>query len=337
MNIQEYSVALSTSFERLKNASTVAREVGVHQSTTSRFLKTLDLTDKNFVPLARALFGNKKLDVVMDDGTISRRYSQEVEGASSMVDQSTKSFTTGCKIVFCGLTDGKYFLPIAIEQWIAEFIAGEGYLSITQLAEKLIERVLELGIAIDRFVMDGLYFSEGFIQFLHTKKLKFVMKAKTTTSVAYKGEKIQLQDCKDLRLNGNQNQKKIVAEWKGQLWYFIAVRRSGKRGEKIIYLIANFKTKARIYAQIYDSRWNIEKFIRTGKQYLGLKNCLSTDAQIYLNHIKCVLFAYCLLQILMKKLRLDCVEDAIRKAQALKNKYGFFKTVDRISLLEAHA
>ena len=87
MNIQEYSVALSTSFERLKNASTVAREVGVHQSTTSRFLKTLDLTDKNFVPLARALFGNKKLDVVMDDGTISRRYSQEVEGASSMVDQ----------------------------------------------------------------------------------------------------------------------------------------------------------------------------------------------------------------------------------------------------------
>jgi DDE family transposase len=337
MNIQEYSVALSTSLERNKNASVVAREVGVHQSTTSRFLKELDLKDQDFVPVVDTLFGKNKLKLVIDDGTISRRYSQEVEGTSSMIDQSTKSFTTGCKLVFAGLTDGKYFLPIAIEQWIAEFIAGEGYLSITQLAERLILRVLELGISIEYFVMDGLYFSKEFIQFLYSKKLKFVMKAKTTTSVIYKGERMQLQDCPDLRLNSNQNQKKIVAEWNGQLWYFIAVRRSGKRGEKIIYLIANFKTKARIYAQIYDARWNIEKFIRTGKQSLGLKSCLSTEAKIYLNHVKCVLFAYCLLQILMKKFRLDCIEDAIRKAQAIKNTYGFLGTVDRISLLEAHA
>jgi hypothetical protein len=63
----------------------------------------------------------------------------------------------------------------------------------------------------------------------------------------------------------------------------------------------------------------------------------STDATIYLNHIKCVFFTYCLLQILMKKFRLDCIEDAIRKAQALKNKVGFLKTVDRISLLVQYA
>jgi Transposase DDE domain len=337
MNIQEYSVALSTSLERNKNASTVAKEIGIHQSTTSRFLKTLDLKDQNFVPLVRAMFGKKKLQLVIDDGTISRRYSQEVEGASSMIDQATKSFTTGCKLVFCGLTDSKYFLPVAIEQWVAEFIVEDAYLTITQLAEKLILRVLELGIAIEYFVMDGLYFSINFIQFLHDKKLKFVMKAKTTTKVIYKGKKMQLQDCPDLHLNNNQSQKKIVAEWNGQLWYFIAVRRSGKRGEKIIYLIANFKAKTRIYAQIYDSRWNIEKFFRTSKQFLGLKSCLSTDSTVYLNHVKCVLFAYCLLQILMKKFKLDCIEDAIRKAQAIKNKYGFFQTVDRISLLEVHA
>lgn len=337
MNIQVYSVALATSLESSKNSTAMAREIGVHQSTTSRFLKALELNDRDFVPLVQHIFGKKKLDLVIDDGTISRRYSQEVEGTSSMIDQSTKSFTIGCKIVVGGLTDGKYFLPITMEQWIAEFILGNNYLTMAQLAEKVVLRVLELGISVAHYVMDGLYFSAKFIRCLYAKKLPFLIKAKTTTSVVHKGQTMQLQECKDLRLNSNQNQKKIIAEWDGQLWYFIAIRRTGKRGTKIIYLIANFNTKARIYAKIYDSRWNIEKFFRTGKQYLGLKNSFSTDATIYLNHIKCVFFSYCLLQILMKKLRLDCIEDAIRKAQALKNKAGFLKTVDRFSLLVQYA
>jgi len=284
MNIQEYSVALATSLESNKNPAAVAREVGTSQSTSSRFLKKLDLTDRDFIPFVRHMFGSKKLNLVVDDGVISKRYSEEIEGVSSMVDQSTKTFTNGYKIVVAGLTDGKYFLPIAIEQWIAEFI-----------------------------------------------------KAKTTTSVIYKGKKMQLQDCPDLRLNSNQNQKKIVANWNGQKWYFIAVRRSGKRGPRIIYLIANFNTKSRLYAKIYDSRWKIEKFFRTGKQSLGLSSSFSLEAKIYLNHMKCVFFAYCLLQLLMKKLKLNSIEDAIRKARSLKYNFGFAQTTDRISLLENYA
>lgn len=337
MNIQEYSVALATSLESNKNPSAVAREVGTSQSTSSRFLRKIDLNDRDFIPLVRQIFGKKKLNFVVDDGCISKRYSEEMEGVSSMVDQSTKTFTNGYKIVAAGLTDGEYFLPIAIEQWIAEFIMQDDYLKVTQLAEKLILRVLELGIPIEYFVMDGLYFSIEFIKFLNNLKLKFIMKAKTTTSVLYKGQKMQLQDCPALMLNSNQNQKKILAEWNGELWYFIAVKRSGKRGPKIIYLIANFKTKSKNYAKIYDSRWKIEKFFRTAKQSLGLKNSFSLEARIYLNHMKCVFFAYCLLQLLMKKFKLDSVEDAIRKAQALKHKYGFAQTVDKISLLENYA
>jgi Transposase DDE domain. len=337
MNIQEYSVALATSLESNKNPSAVAREVGTSQSTSSRFLRKLDLTDCDFIPFVHRMFGKKKLNLVIDDGCISKRYSEEIEGVSSMIDQSTKTFTNGYKIIVAGLTDGEYFLPIAIEQWIAEFIMQEDYLKVTQLAEKLILRILELNISIEYFVMDGLYFSIEFIKFLNNQKLKFIIKAKTTTAVIYKGQKIQLQNCSDLRLNSNQDQKKIFAEWSGQLWYFIAVRRSGKRGPKIIYLIANFKTKSRLYAKAYDSRWKIEKFFRTSKQSLGLSNSFSLEAKIYLNHMKCVFFAYCLLQLLMKKLKLDSIEDAIRKTQSLKYKYGFSQIVDRISLLENYA
>lgn len=337
MNIQKYSVALFTSFERNKTTSAVSRESGESQSNTSRFLKNISLNASNFVSQVKNLFKNKPINLAIDDFVISRRYSKETEGTSSMIDQSTKSFTNGVKIVGAGLTDGKFFIPIDLEQWVAEFILGIDYLKKTELAQRIILRVLELDIRIKYFVLDGLYFAEDFINFLDDKNLKFVIKAKTTTSVIYKGKKMQLRDCPDLRLNNNQNQKKIKATWCGRDWYFIAVRRSGKRGEKIIYLIANFESKSKVYARVYDSRWPIEKFIRTGKQYLGLKDSGSQEAKIYLNHIKCVFFAYTILQFVMKKFRLKSSEEAIALSQALKIKYNFNEIVDRISLLVNYA
>lgn len=337
MNIQEYSVALATSLESSKNTSAVAREVGISQSSASRFLRSLNVCEADFVPLVQSMFGKKRLNLVIDDSTISKRYSEEIEGVSSMIDQSTKTFTHGYKLVTAGLTDGEYFLPIALEQWIAEFIMENDYLNITQLAEKLILKILKLNILIECFVMDGLYFSIDFINFLDELGLKFLIKAKTTTAVFYKGAKVQLQNCKNLRLNSNQSQKKIKAEWHDKTYYFIAVRRTGKHGPTVIYLIANFHVKSKSYARIYNSRWKIEKFHRTAKQSLGLQDSLSLEAKIYLNHIKCVFFSYCLLQLFMKKFRLDSIEKAIRKAQALKSKYNFLEIVPQISLLKSYA
>lgn len=135
MNIQEYSVAVGTSLESTKSTSAIAREIGTSQSSASRFLKELNVDETDFVPLVQSMFGSKKVNLVIDDGTISKRYSKEIEGVSSMIDQSTKTFTYGYKLVTAGLTDGEYFLPIALEQWIAEFIMEDDYLNITQLAE----------------------------------------------------------------------------------------------------------------------------------------------------------------------------------------------------------
>jgi hypothetical protein len=337
MNIQKYSISLLLSFERNKTTSAVSRESGESQSTSSRFLKSLSVTALDFVSQIKNLFGNNPINLVTDDFVISRRYSRETEGTSSMVDQSTKGFTNGIKIVASGLTDGRLFLPIDFAQWVAQFIMGKDYLTTTQVAEKLVTRILELSITIRYFVFDGLYFSENFIQFLDGKNLKFIIKAKTTTSVIYKGQKMQLRNCHDLRLNNNQNQKKIKAIWCGKEWYFIAIRRTGKHGEKVIYLIANFEAKSKIYRKAYDSRWTIEKFIRTGKQSLGLKDSGSQEAVVYLNHIRCVFFAYTILQFIMKKFRLKSPEEAIEKAQAMKRKYKFDDLVEQFSLLVNHA
>ena len=79
------------------------------------------------------------------------------------------------------------------------------------------------------------------------------------------------------------------------------------------------------------------QFYRTCKQHLGLNASRSQEAKVYINHIKCVFVAYTILQFIMKKFRLDSVEDAIIKAQALKEKHGFDGLIDRISLLTVYA
>jgi hypothetical protein len=336
MNIQEYSIAAITTLGSI-NPSTIAKEIGVHQTTTSRFLQKTDFKEINIEQTANRLFGKKNLVVVIDEFVASRRYAENTEGTSSMIDPATKTFTNGYKVVTSGLTDGKLFIPFDFGQWIAKFILGDVYKKITDIAKNLILKILNSSLNIKHFVMDGLYFAKEFMDWLCEQNVNFVIKAKTTTSVLYKGEKTQLQHCKSLKLNSNQTAKTIMAEWNGKLWYFTAVQRSGKHGPKIIYLISNFKTKSKKYKKLYNSRWVIEKCFRTTKQYLGLKGSSSQFAHTYLAHIKCVFFAYTLLQFCMKKFKLRSAEEAIRKIQAWKNRHGFQETVNQVKLLENHA
>lgn len=337
MNIQKYSLALLTSFEKHKNSTAVARELEVNQSQIARFLDRKNNYQLITLELARQLFGQKKVICATDDFGLRRFFSESTEGTSIIVDQTTKSFTMGTKVVASGLTDGKYFFPLDLEHWVAEFIVGNNYLTKPQLAEKLVLRILSLGFKIDHWVFDGLYFTEDFLKFLDDLQLRFVIKAKTTTLVELNGQMITLKKCTKLRLNNNQSTKRIKAFWRHREWTFSAVRRSGKRGPKVIYLISNFWTKAKRYAQIYDCRWKIEKFIRTGKQSLGLASSMARKANVYLNHVRCVFYAYGILQLIMKRFRLDSAEAALRKIQTLKFKLQKPALLDQINLLVSYA
>lgn len=337
MNIQEYSIALLTSFERNKNTSAVARELGESQSTLSRHLKNFNIDISTFKPLIKHVFGKKGLIFGCDDTTITKRYANLIEGTASMFDQATKTFANCYSILAGCLTDGKHLLPIEAKQWVPKSIMQDEYLTKAQVAEKLVTIILSYGLNIQYFVFDGLYSTITFMNFLNDQYCKFVMKIRNTTVVEFNGELVRLSECQALRLNSNQSQKTIYAKWKGKFWYFTAVRRSGKHGPKIIYLVANFKTKARIYVRIYDSRWGVEKLFRTGKQSLGISASSSRFSNVYLNHIKCVFVAYGFLQVIQKKFRLGSAEDAIRKIQSLKLKRRSSYNRLKQSFLEIYA
>ena len=183
MNVHEFSVAMLITNENIKTPTVIAKEAGKSQSSGSRLLTGLSVTSLNFVQAVKEFFGNKAINFATDDSCISRRYSQNTEAVSSMKDQLTKTFTTGTSVLIGGFTDGTYFIPVDLEQWVTEFIMKE----------------------------------------------------------------------------------------------------------------------------------------------------------TYLNHIRCVFWAYTILQFIMKKIRLDSAEDALRKVQALKNRLSFNQIVDSISLMMTHA
>jgi hypothetical protein len=337
MNHSNYSKAILTVTEKKKSTSAISRELDKNQSTVSRALKEFDLSATNFKPMIHEIFGNAELTAIGDDTSIDKRHAKEMEGTSSMIDQSTKTFANSYKIIAFGLTDGKIFLPIDLEQWVSKDIMGTGYLTKIKLAKKLVSTIVNLGIKIKNYVFDGLYCSEEFINYLNDLNHKFVIKARNSLVVKIDGKSVKLSQCTELKLKSHQNQRTIQALWHGKLWYFTAIKRWGKHGEKTIYLISNFKAKPITYRKIYDSRWTIEKFFRTAKQFLGLKDSSSRIASVYTNHIKCVFFSYGLLLIILKHFRLKSPEEALRKVQAQKLTFGNIKMPFLDSFLESYA
>jgi hypothetical protein len=337
MNVQEYSVALISTSGSQKTPNSIANEIGVSQSTVSRFLSSeLDI-NQNLIEEARQFYGNKKVDLIVDDTSVSRRHSRFVEGVSTIIDQTTKSFAKGYKIITAGLTDGRSFMPIIIDQLIPKELSEGEHLSLIQVTKNLILKIIKLNFSIQTYLFDGLFFSDEFVCFLNQLKLGFIMKAKTTTKFLFQGKFVQARNCPALRLNSNQSAKKTVASWNGNNFHFVAVHRTGKHGTMVIYLISNTPMKSKRYAKLYGYRWKIEKFHRTVKQSLGFGKCFSTKSEVYMNHIKAAGLAYCRLQKLMKKFKLKSAEEAIRYIQAQKNILQLIKKHDPVSFSEIYA
>lgn len=337
MNIQEYSLALISTSGSQKTPNNIANEMGVSQSTVSRFLNSEININQSLIEEARQFYRNKKVDLIVDDTTVSRRHSRFVEGVSTIIDQTTKSFAKGYKIITAGLTDGRSFMPIIIDQLIPKELSEGLHLSLIKVTQDLILKIIKLNFNIQTYLFDGLFFSDEFVCFLNKLKLSFIMKAKTTTKFLLQDKFVQARNCPALRLNSNQSAKKTVASWNGTNFHFVAVHRTGKHGAMVIYLISNVAMKSKQYAKLYGYRWKIEKFHRTVKQSLGFGKCFSTKSEVYMNHIKAASLAYCKLQKLINKFKLNSAEEAIRYIQAKKNILHNSEKYDPVSFSKIYA
>lgn len=91
---------------------------------------------------------------------------------------------------------------------------------------------------------------------------------------------------------------------------FLRIMKTGRAA--VFYQVANYKTTAAKHVQCYKYRWNIEKFFRTAKQYLGLNDCMACKQQAQEHHIMNVFLAYAFAQRERLRLKLKNVESAMK-------------------------
>lgn len=211
------------------------------------------------------------------------------------------------------LSDGIDAIPITHELWISREFSPDRYYTKTEIAQKAIKSVLQY-VAIDVVIMDGLYSNENMMLWLNEKNIKFEMRMHANRIININGESHKIKEYPKFDLiNGYQTKRTVNGSWRSINLYFTAVRREDKNGKRtIVFQVSNYVASAKTHKKIYDLRWNIEKFFRTSKQYLGLNDCQSPKIEKQKKHIFSVFAAYIIALHERKKRKLKNVEEAIK-------------------------
>ncbi len=122
-------------------------------------------------------------------------------------------------------------------------------------------------------------------------------------------------------LRGKWKRRTVEIIWKNMTLYVTCLKRTNKKSFSIVYIVSNFKSKAKNHEKIYSYRWNIEKFFRTTKQSLALNDCQCRSIKKQSNHILNSFLAYTIALFYKIKYKLASIEAAIKAIRANPNKF----------------
>lgn len=162
-------------------------------------------------------------------------------------------------------------------------------------------------------ILDGLYAVDEFIKWLNEQEVFFEMRFHSNRVISKNGVKAQIKKHSALRLMRGRSRRTIKAFWKEMPLYFTALKRQLANGYfTTVFQVSKFKANSSEHVKLYGYRWNIEKFFRTAKQYLGLNDCQSRKIERQKGHVLQVFIAYALAQYERVKSKLKNVETAIK-------------------------
>ena len=257
-------------------------------------------------------FKGKRLDALVDDVLIQKMYAKFIEGLSFQHNSSNHtSFRSLCTVVIM-VGDGIYYIPVTHKFWVSKEIMVSDYKTKHEIAKELLKSIIK-HCNIRIVIADALYATVEFMRELNELNLRFEMKMHSNRIITLpSGETAAIREAFQGKLKGRR-WRTIQITWKGLSLFITAYKRDNKHGEcKIIYQVSNYKATASAHVHAYKRRWHIEKFFRTSKQSLGLKDCQSRNLVRQTNHINNVFIAYTILQIERRKYKLETPEAALR-------------------------
>jgi len=307
-----YSISLLLSTASRKNFESLGNENNLSGDTIRRLLAIEAPTLPELIEVAKKILKRKRLYLLLDDTLILKIYSRCIEGTSDNYSTTARAKQRSLCSIVAMLTDGEIAIPIDQLLWTAEEVDPINYATKTELAQIIIARV-QSQVSLELTIMDGLYATEKMIRWLNKRKLLFEMRFHANRVIEKNGQEYSLKEAPFFRLNGYRTMRTIVAMWHGISLYFTALRRVMRNGIiTIVFQVSNYKASARKHVLHYRYRWNIEKFFRTAKQYLGLNDCQSRKLELQINHILNVFVAYTIAQFEHIKSKTKNVESAIK-------------------------
>jgi Transposase DDE domain group 1 len=272
--------------------------------------------------IAQSIFKDKgKLYAIIDDTLIKKFFSMQMQGSGRFYDTKLGKMIMAYKLVLGVITDGKCTIPLYIAYLFSkELVARMDKQPRTK--EEIVQEFVKLVVALFPnkkiiFVADGLYATLDFIHWCIENNIALEVRMHSNRVIIYNGSKIRLREIierKGIRPKSNKMARTISVTWHDLELEITIVRRIDKHGEEtIVFQASTYKNSPREHVKSYKMRWNVEKLIRTTKQYFGLQECFSKELSIQENHVAAVLLSYTLAQLEMKKNRLKNPEDAVRR------------------------
>ncbi len=280
-----------------KNCESLGRFLGLSGDRMLRTLNAAPATSGELFELAAEFLNSKSAYLIIDDTLIEKMYSRLIAGTSDNYDSSGNMVYRSLCAVVAMVTDGKWAIPVDHLLWVNKELLEEGeYRKKTDLAKLLILAVIrEMPIKI--VILDGLYASVDLIQWLNERSIKFEMRIHSNRVITVGDKTLRIDLFFAGLMNGKKQYRTVGGSWRSiSGLYFTAVKRENRNGEnQVVYQVSNYEAEPRKHVQVYGYRWNIEKFFRTAKQHLGLKDCQSRSRQTQSNHLMNVFLAYTLL------------------------------------------
>jgi len=256
---------------------------------------------------------SKKGKVLMDYTNISHDMKIIDRPYNLLYNYASGVYEPCLVILFIVLLVDDEIYPINTEFWISKTMMEEDeiYRKKTQIAEDVIENLLNKGMTIDRVLFDAGFNEPNFISFLNRKKIEFTARISKTKKM-YNGKTIK--ELFSDKLNGE-----FYYYHKYGFTNYIDVEYAGTLSRLVVICDTATKLKNRDFycilsssldisytetIRIYSLRSKIETFFRNLKSYIGLSSPRNHNEDKITSHINFCLAMHLLVQHISKKKKL---------------------------------
>ena len=289
-------------FSGRKNCSAISRSFGLSHDALYEFFHDID-TDKMLLyeclkkSYSKLPTNTEEWHINIDETLIEKMYSEKMEAVAKNWSGSHDTIMNGHAIIAAVITNNAITIPINFKTWYSQKTFPDRHKTRIQIAQELMIEIKKEYPDL-MFLLDGAFSSEDMLRFCTSNKIKFCMRFNSNKKIVIGTKDAQVRKHELIKTSSKRRARSVRGMYKGVSVYFVAFKRYDKNGNaKFVYLVTSEKEPPKKTIKTYKKRWNIEKFFRTAKQHLGLRDCQALGAAKQEVHILTVFVAYAWLQI----------------------------------------